>query len=41
MSSFITVFEEFSQLLEQQATVDQYAEWIASLVNRCVIKVGN
>eukprot|EP00794_Sanderia_malayensis_P010996 gene10996-12159_t len=32
-----TFFEEFAQLLKQQATVDQYADWIASLVNRCVI----
>jgi len=31
-------FEEFAELLDQQATVDQYTEWIASLVNRCVIK---
>lgn len=34
-----SVFEEFTDLLEQQATVDQYTDWISSLVTRCVIKV--
>lgn len=31
-------FKEFTQLLEQQATIDQYAEWASNLVNRCVQK---
>lgn len=31
-------FKEFTQLLEQQATIDQYAEWAANLVNRCIAK---
>lgn len=31
-------YKEFTQLLDQQATIDQYAEWASSLVNRCVLK---
>ncbi|XP_065056710.1 regulatory factor X 4-like [Rhopilema esculentum] len=31
-------FDEFASLLEQQATVDQYTDWVSGLVNRCVIK---
>jgi len=31
-------FKEFTQLLEQQATIDQYAEWASSMVNRCIAK---
>ncbi|XP_068732820.1 regulatory factor X 4-like isoform X2 [Montipora capricornis] len=31
-------FKEFTQLLEQQATIDQYAEWASSMVNRCISK---
>lgn len=33
-------YKEFTQLLDQQATIDQYAEWASSLVNRCVLKVS-
>jgi len=33
-------FKEFTQLLEQQATIDQYAEWASSMVNRCIAKVS-
>ncbi|KAL9963971.1 hypothetical protein ACROYT_G027536 [Oculina patagonica] len=31
-------YKEFTQLLDQQATIDQYAEWASNLVNRCVLK---
>lgn len=31
-------FKEFTQLLEQQATIDQYAEWASSMVNRSISK---
>lgn len=31
-------FKEFTQLLEQQATIDQYADWAATMVNRCISK---
>lgn len=33
-------YKEFTQLLDQQATIDQYAEWASNLVNRCVLKVS-
>ncbi|EDO39900.1 predicted protein [Nematostella vectensis] len=32
------IHTEFTQLLDQQATIDQYAEWASSLVDRCVTK---
>ena len=35
-----TDFKEFTQLLEQQATIDQYAEWASSMVNRSISKVS-
>lgn len=35
-----TDFKEFTQLLEQQATIDQYAEWASSMVNRSISKVN-
>lgn len=31
-------YKEFTQLLDQQATIDQYAEWASNLVNHCVLK---
>ena len=33
-------YKEFTQLLDQQATIDQYAEWASNLVNRCVLKAS-
>lgn len=36
----ISDYKEFTQLLDQQATIDQYAEWASNLVNRCVLKVS-
>ena len=37
---FLVVLHDFTQLLEQQATIDQYAEWASKLVDSC-IKVRN
>ena len=37
---FVVVLHDFTQLLEQQATIDQYAEWASKLVDTC-IKVRN
>lgn len=37
---FVSDYKEFTQLLDQQATIDQYAEWASNLVNRCVLKVS-
>lgn len=36
---FCLVLQQFTQLLEQQATIDQYAEWANNLVDTC-LKVG-
>ena len=36
---FRSVLQQFTQLLEQQATIDQYAEWASSLVDTC-LQVG-
>ena len=33
-------YKDFTQLLDQQATIDQYADWASNLVNRCVFKVS-
>ena len=30
------VLQQFTQLLEQQATIDQYAEWASNLVDTCL-----
>lgn len=33
-----TFLNDFTQLLEQQATIDQYAEWASNLVDTCIKK---
>ena len=37
ITSFLPVYKEFEQLLEDQAPLEAYTEWLDSMVQRCVI----
>ena len=41
MHCLFLAFQEFTDLLEKQVSIEEYTEWIASLVTRCVVKVNN
>lgn len=36
---FFLVLREFCDLLEQQSSIEDYTDWISSLICRCVVKV--
>ena len=35
-----TVYQEFDHLLEEQSPIESYIEWLDTMVDRCVVKVG-
>lgn len=35
------MYQEFDHLLEEQSPIESYIEWLDSMVDRCVVKVGN
>lgn len=37
----LTVYQEFDHLLEEQSPIESYIEWLDTMVDRCVVKVGN
>ena len=37
---FVIVYTEFEDLLEEQAPIDSYVEWLDSMIDRCVVKVS-
>lgn len=37
----VTVFQELKELLRKNATVESFIEWLDSVVEHKVIKVGN
>ena len=39
-SIFSTVYSEFERLLQEQAPLEAYMEWLDAMVNACVIQVG-
>jgi len=36
----LPVYQEFDHLLEEQSPIESYIEWLDSMVDRCVVKVG-
>lgn len=36
----LTVYQEFDHLLEEQSPIESYIEWLDTMVDRCVVKVG-
>lgn len=36
----VPVYQEFDHLLEEQSPIESYIEWLDSMVDRCVVKVG-
>lgn len=36
----MTVYQEFDHLLEEQSPIESYIEWLDTMVDRCVVKVG-
>lgn len=36
----VSVYQEFDHLLEEQSPIESYIEWLDSMVDRCVVKVG-
>lgn len=36
----MTVYQEFDHLLEDQSPIESYIEWLDTMVDRCVVKVG-
>lgn len=39
-SALFTVYQEFDHLLEEQSPIESYIEWLDTMVDRCVVKVG-
>lgn len=39
-SASFTVYQEFDHLLEEQSPIESYIEWLDTMVDRCVVKVG-
>lgn len=39
-SASFTVYQEFDRLLEEQSPMESYVEWLDTMVDRCVVKVG-
>lgn len=37
----MTVYQEFDHLLEEQSPIESYIEWLDTMVDRCVVKVGD
>ena len=37
---YLTVYQEFDHLLEEQSPIESYIEWLDTMVDRCVVKVG-
>ena len=37
--SFLTVFAEFAGLLNKQAPLQAYIEWVDNIIERCVLEV--
>lgn len=40
VSASFTVYQEFDHLLEEQSPIESYIEWLDTMVDRCVVKVG-
>lgn len=36
----LAVYQEFDHLLEEQSPIESYIEWLDTMVDRCVVKVG-
>ncbi|KAF7464576.1 Hypothetical predicted protein [Marmota monax] len=36
----IQLYQEFDHLLEEQSPIESYIEWLDTMVDRCVVKVG-
>ena len=36
----MAVYQEFDHLLEEQSPIESYVEWLDTMVDRCVVKVG-
>lgn len=36
----LIVYQEFDHLLEEQSPIESYIEWLDTMVDRCVVKVG-
>lgn len=34
------MYQEFDHLLEEQSPIESYVEWLDTMVDRCVVKVG-
>lgn len=34
------MYQEFDHLLEEQSPIESYIEWLDTMVDRCVVKVG-